>query len=123
MDVQTIKLLHCIGATEDQMSAKISGTQTLEYKKLCANFDAVIHYLSAILSAEELADKLFVNKLITSGLREEASLGTITNTKKIRTLIVAVLAQVEIEPVKYNKFLALLSCISGTEDIAKLLTL
>ena len=104
---------HSTGATNYTMS----GTQTLEYQKLHENFDTVIHHLGAILSAEDLADKLFSNKLITSGTQEEASLSTITNTKKIRALLVAVLAQVQFDPANYYKFVTVLSTISGAECI------
>ena len=79
----------------DPTSEKISGAQTPEYQKIQENFDTIISHLvaHAILSAEELADKLFLNKLITSGTQEDASLSTVAKTNKIRALIVAVLAR------------------------------
>ena len=101
----------------------MSGTQTPGYQKLHENFDTVIHHLGAILSAEDLADKLFSNKLITSGTQEEASLSTVTNTKKIRALLVAVLAQVQFDPANYYKFVTVLSTISGAEHMADFLRL
>ena len=85
-------------------------------------FDTVIYHLGAARVAEELADKLFAKKLITNETREEASLATVTDTK-MRVLIPAVLAQVEIEPSNYDKFLQVLSAISGAEYIVKLLRL
>ena len=101
----------------------MSGTQTPEYRKLQDNFDKVIHHLGAILSAEDLADKLFAKRLITNGTREEASLSTVTNTKKIRALIVAVLALVEMDPTKYKNFVTLVSAISGAEHMEDFLRL
>ena len=85
-------------------------------------FDTVIYHLGAARVAEELADKLFAKKLITNETREEASLATVIDTK-MRVLIPAVLAQVEIEPSNYDKFLQVLSAISGAEYIVKLLRL
>ena len=102
---------------------KESGTQTPEYQKLQGNFDRVIHHLGAILSAEDLADRLFANRLITNGTREEASLSAIANTKKIRALIVAVLALVQFDPTKYKTFVTVLSTISGAEHMADFLRL
>ena len=99
------------------------GTKSPEYQKLQENFDTVIYHLGAARVAEELADKLFAKKLITNETREEASLATNTDTKKMRVLIPAVLAQVEIEPANYHKFVQVLSGISGAEDIVRLLRL
>ena len=113
---------HSTGAT-DHTSAKMSGTPTPEYQKLQENFDRIIHHLGAILSAEDLADKLFANKLITSGTREEASLSTVTNTMKIRALIVAVLAQVQFDPENYKNFVTVVSAISGAEHMVDFLRL
>ena len=75
--------------------------QTPEYQKLREMFDTVISHLGDILSAEDLADKLFSNKLITRETLEEASLSTLTNTRRVRTLIV-VLGQVRIDPTNYT---------------------
>ena len=58
-----------------------------------------------------------------SGTLEKACSATQTDTDKMRTIIVAVLAQVEIEPSNYHKFLQILSAISGAEDIVRLLRL
>ena len=107
----------------DPTSAKISGTQTPEYQKIQENFDTIISHLVAILSAEELADKLFLNKLITSGTQEDASLSTVAKTKKIRALIVAVLAPVQFDPTKCKKFVSVLGTISGAEHMADFLRL
>ena len=101
----------------------MSGTQTPEYQKLQGNFNTVISHLGDILSAEDLADKLFANGLITNGTREEASLSTVANTRKIRALIVAVLAQVQFDPTKYKMFVTVLSTISGAEHMADFLKL
>ena len=98
-------------------------TRSPEYQKLQEKFDTVIRHLGDILSAEDLADKLFSNKLITKGKLEEASLSTVTNTNRMRTLIVAVLGQVHIDPTNYHKFVTLVSSISGAEHMAKLLRL
>ena len=102
---------------------KEAGTQTPEYQKLQGNFDTVIRHLGAILSAEELADKLFANRLITNGTREEASLSTVANTKKVRALIVAVLALIQFDPTKYKTFVTVLSTISGAKHMADFLRL
>ena len=97
--------------------------ETREYQKLQENFGTVIRHLGAARVAEELADNLFAKKLITSGTLEKACSATHTDTEKMRTIIVAVLAQVEIEPSNYHKFVQVLSTISGAEDIVRLLRL
>ena len=43
----------------------MSGTKSPEYQKLQEMFDIVTRHLGDILSAEELAAKLYVKKLIT----------------------------------------------------------
>ena len=114
---------HFTGTSQDHTSAKRSGTQTPEYQKLQEKFDTLIHHLGAILSSEDLADKLFAKKLITSGKQEEASLSTVPNTKKIRVLVIAVLAKVQFDTANYEKFVTVLSNISGAEHMAEFLKL
>ena len=99
------------------------GTDTPEYQKLQVNYDTVIYHLGAAQVAEELADKLYANKLITREMAAKANLPTRTDTEKMRDLILAVLAQVELEPANYHKFVQILSSISGAEDIVKHLRL
>ena len=99
------------------------GPETREYQKLQEHFGTVIRHLGAARVAEELADKLFAKKLITSGTLEKVCLPTQTDTEKMRIIVVAVLAQVEIEPANYHKFLQILSTISGAEDMVRLLRL
>ena len=102
----------------DPTSAKISGTQTPEYQKIQENFDTIIRQLGAAQAAEELADKLFTKKLITSETRDKASLATLTSAGKMRVLIPAVMGQVEIDPANYHTFLTVLRAISGAEHMA-----
>ena len=87
------------------------------------NYDTVIYQLGAAQVAGELADKLYAKKLITREMAAKANLPTRTDTEKMRDLILAVLAQIEIEPSNYHKFIQILSAISGAEDIAKRLRL
>ena len=94
------------------------GTQTAEYQKLQGNFDTIISQLGAAQATGELADKLFTKKLITSETREKASLATLTNTEKMRVLIPAVIARVEIDPRSYDTFVAVLRAINGAEHMA-----
>ena len=101
----------------------MSGTQTREYKKLQETFDTVISHLGAVLTAEELSNKLFAAKLITDGIREQACVAAVANSKRMRTLVVAVLAQVQTQSGNYQKFLTVLSKISGLEDIVGVLEL
>ena len=96
----------------------MSGTQTAEYQKLQENFDTIIHQLGAAQAAEELADKLFTKKLITSETRDKASLATLTSAGKMRVLIPAVMGQVKIDPANYHTFLTVLRAISGAEHMA-----
>ena len=83
----------------------------------------MIYQLGAAQVAGDLADKLYVKKLITREMAAKANLPTRTDTEKMRDLLLAVLAQVEIEPSNYDKFIQILSTISGAEDIAKRLRL
>ena len=83
----------------------------------------MIYQLGAAQVAGELADKLYAKKLITREMAAKANLPTRTDAEKMRDLILAVLAQVEIEPSNYHRFLQVLSTISGAEDIAKRLRL
>ena len=53
----------------------------------------------------------------------KTNLPTRTDTEKMRDLIPAVLAQVEIEPANYHKFMQVLRAISGAKDIVRLLRL
>ena len=99
------------------------GMKSLEYQKLQVNYDTVIYHLGAAQVAGDLADKLYANKLITREMAAKANLPTRTDAEKMRDLILAVLAQVEIEPSNYHRFLQVLSTISGAEDIAKRLRL
>ena len=101
----------------------MSGTQTPEYKKLQDTFDTVISHLAATQSPDDLADKLLVAKLITNGTREEACVAAVAKSKRIRTLIVAVHAQVQIQSENFHRFLAVLSAIGGTDEIVEVLTL
>ena len=97
--------------------------ETPEYQKLQVNYDTVIYQLGAAQVAGDLADKLYAKKLITREMAAKANLPTRTDAEKMRDLILAVLAQVEIEPSNYHKFLQILSAISGAEDITKRLRL
>ena len=83
----------------------------------------MIYQLGAAQVAGELADKLYAKKLITREMAAKANLPTRTDAEKMRDLILAVLAQVEIEPSNYHKFIQILSAISGAEDMVKRLRL
>ena len=101
----------------------MSGTQTREYKKLQETFDTVISHLGAVLTAEELSHKLFAAKLITNGTREQACVAGVANSKRMRILVVAVLAQVQIRSENYQTFLSVLGNISGVDDILDVMKL
>ena len=51
-------------------------------------------------------------------MQEKASLATLTSAEKMRVLISAVIARVEIDPAEYYTFLTVLRAISGAEHVA-----
>ena len=71
--------------------------------------------------AEDLADKLLRERLITKGYWEEACLPTVTDSKRIRRLIRAVLSQVKLNPANYDKFVSALRELDGLQDIVQMI--
>ena len=98
------------------------GTETQQYQALLTNFPRLITTLSPMVSAEELAEKLHCSaRLITKGTWEEASLGGVTNSNKLRNLMKSVLSQVELNAANYDKFVAILYEFDGLQDVVQLL--
>lgn len=78
--------------------------------------------LSALVSAEELAGKLYFSAgLISESIWEEAYVGGKTNTNKLCLLLKSVLSQVELNAANYDKFVTVLAEIGGLQDIVELL--
>ena len=100
------------------------GTETQQYQRLFTNFPRLITTLSPMISAEELADKLYFSaRLISRNTWEEASLGGVTNTNKLRILMKSVLSEVELNAANYDKFVTVLYEFDGlhAQDVVQLL--
>ena len=97
------------------------GQQSEEYRKLQLNLDTITYYLAANIDPELLAAKLFAAKMISGNLVEEASVTTITKSRRIRPLVYAILSQVELNREKYVQFLNILEHIEGLDELVHLL--
>ena len=84
------------------------------------NYATIIRQLAAAKCSGELADKLYCKEVITDGVYEEGTAGDIETTR-IRALIKAVHAKVEINKEIYYTFLEIVKDITGLEDILQLL--
>ena len=95
---------------------------TPQYQRLFSTFPTLVTALTPMVGAAELADKLyFSTRLITESVWEEASVGGVTNSTKIRLLIKSVLSQVELNAANYEKFVAVLREFDGLQEIVELL--
>ena len=86
---------------------KRSGTYTVEYMKLKESSEKVIKFLSFNISSERLGGAMFAKSILCEEDYEETCL-PIANSKKMRTLIHALLYMVEIDANNYHKFLRIL---------------
>lgn len=91
-----------------------------KYDKLVTRFDLLIEGLAYTTRAEDLADKLLRERMITKGCLEEACLPAVANSKRIRQLICAVLCQVKLNESNYDTFVSVLGEFSGLQDIVRL---
>ena len=98
------------------------GEETQQYKRLSSNFPRLVSALSDLVSAEEMADKLYFGaRLVTKGIWEEAYVGGKKTSDKIRLLMKSVLSQVELNAAKYDTFVTVLAEIGGLQEIVELL--
>ena len=82
----------------------------------------LVKALGHMMSAEELADKLyFTAGLITESIWEEVSVGGVPSSNKCRLLMKSVLSQVELKAANYDKFMAVLKELDGLQDIIEML--
>ena len=114
------RIIHPTLSSEAELASR--GKETQQYKRLFLNFPRLVSALSALVSAEELAGKLYFSAgLISESVWDEANVGGKTNAKKLCLLIKSVLSQVEMNVVNYDKFIIVLTEISGLQDIVELL--
>ena len=97
------------------------GQQSSEYQKLQRNFDKVITYLAANMDPGTLASKLFARGMLSRSLMEEASVSTIAPSKRIQSLVYAILSLVELNSEKYEQFLNVLEDTEGMDELEHLL--
>ena len=121
MDTDSFSTIHI--TTLKPNRTVCSGKTTQQYDRLFIKFDQLIENLADITRAEVLADKLRRKRLITKGCWEEACLPTVTDSKRIRLLIRAVLSQVELNPANYDKFVSALREFEGLHDIVQLIAI
>ena len=94
------------------------GRDTEEYQKILTRYDAIVHQLASARCSGDLADKLRSKELITGAIYEEAlnfGPGVVESTR-IRPMINAVLAKVELNADNYGIFIGILQEIDGIED-------
>ena len=103
-----------------QLQYSTSSCQATKYGRLFARFPQLIESLAYTTRAEDLADKLLREKLITKGCWEEACLPTVANSMRTQRLIGAVLSQVELNASNYDKFVSVLEEFNGLQDIVQL---
>ena len=103
-----------------QLQYRASSCQVPKYDRLLTRFPQLIESLAYTTRAEDLADKLLREKLITKGCWEEACLPTVANSMRTRRLIGAVLSQVELNASNYDKFVSVLGEFNGLQDIVQL---
>ena len=98
------------------------GTETQQYQRLFTNFPTLVDVLSSVGIAAQLADRLYYSaRLITKAVWEEASLGGMTESNKLRVLMNSVLSQVELNAANYDKFVTVLYEFDGLQDVVQLL--
>ena len=97
------------------------GRDTEEYQKILTRYDTIIHQLASARCSGYLADKLRSKELITGQIYEEAlnfGPGVVESTR-IRPMINAVLAKVELSTTNYFTFVGVLREMEGAEDIVQ----
>ena len=107
------------GVAHQNCISQFNEQQKSEYKKLQNSFDTVVHFLAQSIDPEFLADRLFAAELINEGLVEKACVKTVVNSERVRPLVKAILAQVQINPEKYYAFISILHDIKGAEDLVQ----
>ena len=93
-----------------------SGKETTQYKKVAAKYDLIITTLSKTVSAETLADKLHVKRLIGDDIRSKAQVAGV-GEDKIRPVIDAVLSKIELNSANYDEFIGTLREFGDLEDL------
>ena len=109
---------HC---TEHSYTLSLS--QCHEYDSMLKNLDTIISQLAAAKCSAPLADKLRSRKLISKAVYEEGvnSGPGVVESGRIRCMINAVLAKVEINTEHFSTFIEILKEIGGQEDLISLL--
>ena len=70
--------------------------------------DKIIHFLSANVSPDRLADTLFAAGLINDDIKAKALVTSITIPERIRPLVDAVVTRIELNAANYEKFITVL---------------
>ena len=79
--------------------------------------DQIIRFLAANVNPEGLADRLLVRKLIGEDIRAQAFVSSLTNAEKIRRLMNAVIARIDLNPANYVKFIDVLKQDGSLGDL------
>ena len=98
-----------------------TGRDTEEYQKILTRYDTIIDQLASARCSGHLADKLRGKELITGQIYEEAlNVGPgVVESTRIRPMINAVLAKVELNTKNYYTFVGVLREIEGAADIVQ----
>ena len=96
---------------------------TEEYQKILTRYDTIINQLASARCSGDLADKLLSKKFITRAIYEEAlNVGPgVVESTRIRPMMSALLAKVELNAVMYYIFLGALQEIDGIDHIVQLI--
>ena len=87
------------------------------YERVALNRDKIVRFLSADVSAGELADKLLVAGLISEHVREKALVTGLPVSETIRPMIDAVVTRIELNAAKYDLFISVLRQFGSLEDL------
>ena len=118
--IPTVDACSSVQYSTSSCQATESSCQATKYNRLFAQFPQLIESLADTIPAENLADKLLKEKLITKWCWEEACLPTVARSQKIRPLIRAILSRVKLNDSNYDKFVSVLREIPGLQDIVQL---
>ena len=108
---------------QNEVITSSTGRNTDEYLKILKRWDRIVNQLASAKCSGVLADKLHSTHFITDVIYEEAlNVGPgVVETSRIRPVIGAVLAKVEMNTDNYCIFLAALLELGGLDDVLQLI--
>ena len=77
----------------------------------------IIHFLANNVDPEGLAGRLLVQNLISEDIRDQSFVASLTKPEKIRRMMYAVIARIELNPTNYVKFIGVLKQDGSLGDL------